>query len=61
MLTETSGKKGVTGKFANQDSSRSVYWIVTRDGKEREREGKTARRERILGKEGSEAEGSSTL
>lgn len=36
--TETSGKKRVVGKFANQDSSRSVYWIVTREGRYAQRE-----------------------
>jgi len=29
------GKNRVVGKFANQDSSRSVYWIVTRERGER--------------------------
>jgi len=28
------GKNRVVGKFANQDSSRSVYWIVTRERRE---------------------------
>lgn len=60
MLTETSGKKRVTGKFANQDSSRSVYWIATRDGGEGEKEKGSEKRE-DLGKEGTEAEGTSTL
>lgn len=56
MLTETSAKKGVTKKFANQDSSRSVYWIVTREERERKRE----KEEKVWGK-GTEAEGTGTL
>lgn len=31
---EGGGRERVAGKFTNQDSSRSVYWIVTREERE---------------------------